>query len=351
MVQDGVAKRFIELTHATPEPSWQLILLSDLEPVNTLVRNVTAFTLVTLGLIGLLMLYLRQRQMAIRDGLAARNALQRANDELEHKVFERTQTLEQTNVQLVREVAERKHAEEVLREAQNELVHAVKMAALGQMSAGITHELNQPLAALRTLSDNASVLLQRGRHEDVAGNLTMISQLTERMGKITSQLKSFARKSELAIGPVSVQLALDNSLELLHQPIHKRGIQVNVSLSPGNVTVRADQSRIEQVFVNLLMNAIDAIPESVSGRIDILANEHADGVSIQIADNGPGIATDVLPRLFEPFVTSKPPGSGLGLGLTISTGIVTEFGGTLRAENRPQGGANFILELKSARTA
>ena len=348
MIQDGVAKRFIELTHGTPEPSWQLILLSDLEPVNALVRNVTAFILVSLGLIGLLMLYLRQRQIAIQDGLAAHNALQRANDELEQKVLERTHTLEQTNVQLVREVAERKHAEEVLREAQNELVHAVKMAALGQMSAGITHELNQPLAALRTLSDNASVLLQRGRSEDVAGNLAMISQLTERMGKITSQLKSFARKSELAIGPVSVQLALENALALLHQPIHKRNIQVDVGLSPSNVMILADQGRLEQVLVNLLMNAIDAIPESANGHIEIQANEHADGVSIKIADNGPGIAADVLPRLFEPFVTSKAPGSGLGLGLTISTGIVAEFGGALRAENRPQGGAIFTLELKSA---
>jgi two-component system C4-dicarboxylate transport sensor histidine kinase DctB len=348
MQNDGF-KRYLELTHATPEPSWRLMLLSDLEPVSALTRNAIAFTLVALGLIGLAMMYTRQRQIAMRDGLTARVALQRANDELEQKVAERTAALVDANTQLVREVAERKHAEAVLREAQNALVHAAKMAALGQMSAGVTHELNQPLAALRTLSDNAQVFLQRGQQDDATGNLAMISQLTERMGKITGQLKSFARKAPLQVNAVSVRHVLDNSLALLGQRLGKAGVELSEHISPADISVVADENRLEQVFINLLMNALDALQDTTSGRIVVSAGEASGRVTIAIADNGPGIAPEVLARMFEPFVTTKAPGYGLGLGLAISAGILGEFGGTLKAQNGDAGGAIFTLELTSAK--
>ncbi len=340
-------QRYLELAHSTPEPTWQLILLSDLAPVDALVRNAVAFTAVALGFVFLLLLYLQQRQRAIRADQAAKEALQRANDELERKVAERTADLLAANAQLSREIAERERAEQVLREAQDELVHAGKMAVLGQMSAGVTHELNQPLAALRTLSDNAKVLLERNRTEDVQNNLTLISQLTERMGKITSQLKAFARKSPLQLGPVSVKRALGNALALVDQRLRQGRVAVVQDLSHEDLEVLGDANRLEQVLVNLMVNALDAMQGAEAAQLAIVVRERAGRVSIALQDTGPGIAPAVLPRLFEPFVTTKEPGAGLGLGLAISAGIVRDFGGSLLAANRGQGGAEFTIDLAS----
>ena len=347
--QERSSRRYLELVHPTPEPTWRLILLSDLAPVNALVRNVLVFTAVALGFVFLLLLHLHQRRRAIRASLAAKAALERANDELERKVAERTADLVATNAHLSREIAERERAEQVLREAQDELVHAGKMAVLGQMSAGMTHELNQPLAALRTLSDNALVLLARNRVDDVQNNLKLISQLTERMGKITAQLKAFARKSPLRLGPVSVRQALGNALALVDQRLRSGRVAVTQALPPEDVKVLGDANRLEQVLVNLFVNALDAMQGAAVAELGIVVRECASRVSIAVQDTGPGIAPGLLPRLFEPFFTTKGPGAGLGLGLAISSGIVSEFGGTLVAANRQQGGAEFTLELAAIR--
>jgi two-component system C4-dicarboxylate transport sensor histidine kinase DctB len=341
-------KRYLELGHPTPEPTWRLYLLSDYSPVMALVRNTVAFTAVALAFVFLLVLYLYQRRRTIHTSLAAKAALQRAHDELERKVAERTIDLVAANKQLGREVAERQRAEHVLREAQDGLVQAGKMAVLGQMAAGITHELNQPLAALRTLSDNARVLLAKARTDDVQNNLTLISQLTERMAKITGQLKAFARKSALQLGPVSVRRALGNVQALLEQRLRTEHVAIIEDWSEDDVDVRADANRLEQVLVNLIVNALDAMQGATTRRLEVSVREKADRVSITVRDTGPGIAPALLPRIFEPFVTTKEPGAGLGLGLAISVGIIREFGGSLVAANRPQGGAEFTIELASA---
>jgi two-component system, NtrC family, C4-dicarboxylate transport sensor histidine kinase DctB len=347
IADEGSLRRYLVFVRPTSEPSWRLILLADSAPVSTLVRNTLVFTAVVLAFLLLLALYLRQRRHAIRESVAAREALQRANDELERKVAERTSDLVATNEHLSREVAERQRAEQVLREAQDELVHAGKMAVLGQMSAGMTHELNQPLAALRTLSDNALVLLARNRTDDVQNNLTLISQLTERMGKITGQFKAFARKSPLQLGPVSVRQALGNALALLDQRLRNGQIAITQDLQQDDVKVLGDANRLEQVLVNLFANALDAMQGAAVTQLEIVVREHAARVSIVVRDTGPGIAPELLPRLLEPFVTTKEQGAGLGLGLAVSAGIVREFGGSLVAANRPQGGAEFTIELAS----
>jgi two-component system, NtrC family, C4-dicarboxylate transport sensor histidine kinase DctB len=341
-------RRYLELVHATPEPTWRLMLLTDYAPVNVLIRNTVAFTAVALAFVFLLFFFLGQRRRAIQVSLAAKEALQQAHDQLERKVAERTADLVAINEQLSREIAERQRAEEVLHEAQDELVHAGKMAVLGQMSAGITHELNQPLAALRTLSDNARLLLARNRVAEVENNLTLISQLTERMGKITGQLKAFARKLPLQLGRVSVRRALGNVQALLEQRLRVERIVITQDLPADDVEVLADASRLEQVLVNLVVNALDAMKEASVRHLDVVVRKHGDRVSIAVRDTGPGIATDLLQRLFEPFVTTKEPGAGLGLGLAISAGIIREFGGSLVAANRSQGGAEFTIELALA---
>jgi C4-dicarboxylate-specific signal transduction histidine kinase len=263
-------------------------------------------------------------------------------------VTERTADLVATNKQLNREIAERERAELVLRKAQEQLIHAGKMAALGQMSAGITHELNQPLAALRTLSDNARVLLAANRTGEVQSNLTLISQLTERMAKITGQLKAFARKSPLQLSRVSVRHSLGNALALLEQRLRTGRIVITQDLPENDVEVLGDPNRLEQVLVNLIVNALDAMHSADARHLHIAVSERAGRVSIAVRDSGTGIAADVLPQLFEPFVTTKEPGAGLGLGLAISSGIIGEFGGSLVAANRPEGGAEFTIDLASA---
>ena len=344
----GQRRRYLELVHPTPEPSWRLILLTDYSPVNVLVRNTLAFTAVALACIFLFFLYLHQRRRAINASLAAKVALQRAHDELERKVAERTADLVAANEQLGREVAERQRAEHVLREAQEGLVQAGKLAVLGQMAAGITHELNQPLAALRTLSDNARLLLVKARTGDVQNNLTLISQLTERMAKITGQLKAFARKSPLRLGPVSVRRVLGNVQALLEQRLRTECVAMTENWSEDDVLVRAEANRLEQVLVNLIVNALDAMQDAPERSLEVSVRECAGRVSIAVRDTGPGIAPDLLPRIFEPFFTTKAPGAGLGLGLAISAGIIREFGGSLVAANRSQGGAEFTIELASA---
>ncbi len=267
---EGSSRRYLELAHPTPEPTWRLILLSDYSPVNVRIRNALAFTAVAIAFVFLLLLYLHQRRRTIHASLAAKEALQRAHDELERKVAERTADLVAANEQMGREVAERQRAEHVLREAQDGLVQSGKMAVLGQMAAGITHELNQPLAALRTLSDNARLLLAKARTEDVQNNLTLISQLTERMAKITGQLKAFARKSALQLGPVSVRRALANVQALLEQRLRTERIAIVEDWSEEDVQVWADANRLEQVLVNLIVNALDAMHGGSIRRLEVV---------------------------------------------------------------------------------
>ena len=345
----GSRRRYLELGHPTPEPTWRLILLSDYSPVNVLVRNTVAFTAVALAFVFLLFLYLHQRRRTIYASLAAKEALQRAHDELERKVAERTADLVAANEQLGREVAERQRAEHVLREAQDGLVQAGKMAVLGQMAAGITHELNQPLAALRTLSDNARLLLAKARTDDVQNNLTLISQLTDRMAKITGQLKAFARKSPLQLGPVSVRRALANVQALLEQRLRTDGVAIVEDWSEDDVEVhgRRQPAGTGARESHRQCTRCDAGERRASPR-GVGARERGAGNRSPYAT--PGRASPPTCCLESSSRSSRPRSRarGLGSGLAISAGIIREFGGSLVAANRPQGGAEFTIELASA---
>ncbi len=354
-VQSKVMQSLLEpyvlaTSRSVPETGWQLITLSNMAPVKVLARNTAFATGLALGFLMILALYLQQRRRAIAQSISAKEALQRAHDELELKVIERTADLSTANINLQEEINKRKHAEQVLKDAMEELVQAGKMAALGQMASGITHELNQPLAALRTLSDNAVVLLQRGRVSDVEANLGIICQLTERMGKITGQLKSFARKSPAHPRPVSVALVISETIALMEQRIHKEGVVLEQDISPPEVCALCDGNRLAQVLVNLFSNALDAMAGVPVRRLKINVYQAAESVFIRVHDSGTGIPDSVIPHLFEPFFTTKEQGAGLGLGLAISTGILRDFGGVLKARNHIQGGAEFQIELRAADT-
>lgn len=329
---------------------WRLIVLDDVAPVRADARNFAITAALGTSVLLLLLTVLWQRQRAVRSKLANRAALQAAHDSLEAKVVERTAELRSANALLAEEVEARRAIEADLRATQSELVHAGKMAALGQMSAGMVHELNQPLGAMRTLSDNACVLLDQERLGDVRGNLQRIAHLVDRLGRLTHQLKAFAHKASPSREPVDLRQAVSNAQFLVSQRLRDNGVEMNVEVPPG-LRVMAEEARLEQVLVNLLVNAIDAMAGSATRSVRVVA-EVSDPEShtciIQVCDSGPGIRADILPRLFEPFITSKPAGSGLGLGLMISAHILRECGGALRAHNMVGGGACFAIELSVA---
>ncbi|KWT78636.1 MULTISPECIES: ATP-binding protein [unclassified Variovorax] len=334
-------------SRAVDGTDWKLIMLSDMGPVHAFARTAAVVTMFALVFLMLLVMFFQQRRRIAHHRLAAREALQRAYDELEHKVQLRTEALSDANQHLQTEVAERKRAEEILKTTLEDLVQTGKMAVLGQMSAGITHELNQPLAALRTLSANAVVFLQRGQGEQVDLNLRTICQLTDRMGQITAQLKKFARRSGVELQPVPLADVIADAVFLLGQRIREEHIQLEQKIEPG-LCALCEGNRLEQVLVNLLVNAFDATAAGgPPRRVRIVARRTPEGLALEVHDNGQGIAPEVMPRLFEPFFTTKEQGRGLGLGLAISAGIVRDFGGMLRSDRSKLGGATFIVTLRN----
>ncbi|WP_310389571.1 sensor histidine kinase [Roseateles sp.] len=295
--------------------------------------------------IGILGLYLAARRRAHAQLFAASAELQTAHAELERQVDVRTQELSQSNRELKRQIAQRLQAED-------ELMQAAKLAVLGQMSAGIAHEINQPLTALRALSRNALLLLEKGRHSSVATNLSSIDAMVERMTGITRQLKTFARKAEAVHAPVSLARAISGARLLLEHRLQAEQVELLVHVDEA-LLVRCEPNRLEQVLINLISNAIDAMQDAAVKRLSISALMPAPGegkrVLVQVCDSGAGIAADLAPRLFEPFFTTKPAGQGLGLGLVISSKIIHEFGGNLRASPRPAvagGGMMFEFDLE-----
>jgi two-component system, sensor histidine kinase AauS len=306
---------------------WTLAVLSPVNQVTDLAWTHAALAAVGSAFIGILLVMWNQRRLHLRDRLRAREALQRAHDDLERKVEERTRTL---------------------RAAQDELVHAGKLAVIGQLSAGLAHEINQPLAALRTLSGNAVKFMQRGNLEAAQGNLDRIGQLVDGMGALTSQLKSFARKSPGTPQPVSVRRSLDNALFLLDQRLRHADVSVRIDLQGGDMVALCDANRLEQVLVNLIANALDAMIGCPNAALSLSGRHEGERVFIRVHDTGPGLPDPVLARLFEPFFTTRNAGGGLGLGLAISAGIVRDFGGTLTGANGPDGGAVFTVEIPAA---
>lgn len=320
---------YLASERAVNDGLWRIVLLDDEAPARDLARNAALSAALACAVLLLLAVAIVQRQRAARQQLASRRALQAAHDSLEAKVLERTAEL---------------------RALQNDLIHAGKLAALGQMSAGMVHELNQPLGAMRTLSDNACVLLEQDRLGDVRGNLQRIAHLVDRLGRLTVQLKAFAHKASAPCVPVAIQQAVANAQFVVSRRLREHGVEFEVQVQPPALAALAEDARLEQVLANLLGNAIDAMAALPVRRLRVEAGVADGRCVIAVSDSGPGIRADILPRLFEPFTTTKPAGAGLGLGLMISAHIVREFGGSLRASNLDAGGARFVIDLPLAAT-
>jgi two-component system C4-dicarboxylate transport sensor histidine kinase DctB len=340
--------RYVVQSRALPGTDWRMLVLADLDPVRTTARSSAALSVLTLVLVMFALAHLNQRRRIVAQRDAASAALKRAYEELEEKVDLRTADLSNANRRLQSEISERTRAEESLRATLQELVHTAKMAVLGQMSASITHELNQPLAAMQTLSDNTVKLLERGRHDEARENLRMIARTTAHMGRITGQLKKFARRSEVESEPVQIPGVVNDAIFLVRQGQRFRDVRLDSRIADGLPPALCEASRLEQVVVNLLANAVDAVEQAADPAIEIVIEQRGEFVEIEVHDNGRGLSDAARSHLFEPFFTTKKQGVGLGLGLAISNDIVRRFGGTLRAEASSRLlGAVFIVSLRA----
>jgi two-component system cell cycle sensor histidine kinase/response regulator CckA len=225
---------------------------------------------------------------------------------------------------------------------------ASKLAALGHMSAGLSHELNQPLAAIRSYAGNARKFMERERYDTANSNLGLIVELTERMARIIRQLRTYARKEPTIVRPTPVVRAIEESLALLHRRIDDAGITVSVDVPDYDLTAIAGEVRLQQVLVNLISNALDAIAAakpSSERQIRIAAREEQDAVVIRVADSGPGIPPENLPSVFDPFFTTKEVGQGTGLGLSTVYGIVAQAKGDIEVASEPGRGTSFRISL------
>lgn len=296
----------------------------DLAPARAAARQQAALAAAVLALIGLVAGIIALWRRRLADLLAVQTA---ANAELEHRVAARTAELQAT---------------------QHQLVQAGKMTALGEMSAGISHELNQPLAAILTFADNARQFLERGRQAEAGSNLGLIGEQVERISRIIRHLRAFARNEDVELKPVDVVGSVREALALLEPLIEKQGTALELDLPDRPVLVTGGRVRLQQVVVNLLTNAVDAMRASDDPRLALSLQTAGDNVVLRVRDHGPGLADPS--RVFEPFYSTKELGAskGLGLGLTISYGIIGSFGGTITAENATDGGALFTIALRRA---
>jgi two-component system C4-dicarboxylate transport sensor histidine kinase DctB len=279
-----------------------------------------------------------------RKRLSERIRLQdQAKAELERRVEERTADLARVNAKINEEITERRLTEQELRRTQADLVQAGKLAGLGQMSAALSHEINQPLAAARNFADSATVLIDRGDSARAKANIDQIVALIDRMAAIARHLRNVARKPDAPLQDVELGQAISEAVVTCGQRLDR--VQVEVMLPADLPRVRAGPVRLQQVLANILSNAADAMQDQTAPRIEIAARLEPGHVMLEVRDTGPGVPEAIADRIFDPFFTTKQVGSGLGLGLSISFNIMKDFGGELRVANHPSGGAVFTLEF------
>jgi len=313
-----------------------------LYPLDPAMRSANANArLVSLGALiviaGTLLLLWRARERRLLQ-IAAQRAL-------EGQVAERTAELRETNTQLVAESSERALADQRYRAAREELAQANRLGSLGQITAGVAHEINQPVAAIRSFAENAQGFLARGDGDRADENLGRIVDLTQRIGTITAELRNFARRRTPETGAVDVDAVIESTLLLIGDRVRAQGVTLERT-GPAGLLVTADRVRLEQILINLIQNALDALAGQEAPVIRIATACEDARIAIEVADNGPGVAPELADQLFMPFVTGRA--EGLGLGLPIARNIAREFGGELSLTGSSLGGAAFRLELPEA---
>ena len=336
-------ERLIETRLPEVAPGWTLHLLSPALPAEQAAVAARWITALVWTLLSAAVLWLWVRRRRAR--LAARRD-QEARLELERRVEERTSELTEANRALSHEVEERQRTETRLRSLQADLVQANKLASLGQIAAGVAHEINQPVAAIRANADNGLLLVARGRSDTLGEVLSAIVAMTERIGRITDELRAFSRKADGRVEPTLVTEVIDGSVLLTASRSRRQDARLIRQGETAGLSVLGERVRLEQVLVNLLQNAFEAVENRADGVVTLAVRDRGDKVDIAVRDNGPGLSPEVERALFTPFLTTKP--RGLGLGLVIAHDIAADFGGELTATSAPGQGAMFTLTLRKA---
>lgn len=341
-------EEFVLNTASIADAGWNVMHLAPAGPARMQAKLVLLFAGLVLLLVALTATVIVQRFARARERAQAQRLLQ---EELESRVARRTADLNAANAKLRREVDERTMAERRLRKTQKELVQAGKLAALGQMSAALSHEINQPLTAVKSYADNAATFLDRGRVGEARDNIDRISRMADRMAALSGHLRNFARRPQDTVGPVDLVPVVEDAIELMGSRLRRAGATVVWHPPAGPAWVRGGRLRLQQVFVNLISNALDAMENLPEPEIRITLEKPSQSrFRVSVADRGPGLSDEALAHLFDPFFTTKDPGQGVGLGLSISFNIVEDFGGKLIAANNPDGtGATFSVELDRCR--
>ena len=309
-----------------PFQGWRIASFTTYASVRDKVNGVLALEIMVFAILLAAAFYFLNRKTAVRMALFQRESAE----------------LRALNARLQREIAERLRVQENLAVAEQTIQQSSKLAVLGEMSAAVSHELNQPLAAMKTYLAGARLLLSRNRPDEALSSFQRIDDLIERMGAITKQLKSYARQDGRDFQPVNMGDAVNSALALMEPQLRQRKIDITRTLPEDDVWVMGDRIRIEQVVINLLRNAVDATQTADDPVIEVLLAAGETAI-LTVRDNGTGIVD--IDNLFEPFYTTKQPGDGVGLGLAISSGIVNDLGGRLTARNAADGGAVFEMQL------
>ena len=328
---DSTDREYLLLSEYVPDADWTVNVLMETASVRSQTRTTIVAIVLAFCLAGLVVAVLVQRKARLTERMQMETE---AKAELERRVEERTADLARVNSQL--------------RQTQADLIQAGKLAGLGQMSAALSHEFNQPLAAAKTYADSAALLIDRGRLPEARDNLQRIVSLINRMASLSRHLRNFARKPNEKLGPVSLAEVLDDTLEIVGARLAAAEAELVADLGDPPPVVTAGSVRLQQVLVNIISNAADAVEGLENRRIELTARREGEHVVVEVRDRGPGVPQAIAERIFDPFFTTKGVGKGLGLGLSISYNIVKDFGGNLSVHDHPDGGAVFRIVLEAA---
>jgi len=319
--------RYLMMSRSLYDLSWQIHYLLPLVVAQERARAVLIIGIVLSLLVLALGMYLRERRQKLISRRKARDAV----------------ALVEMNKRLQEEIDEHNRTDKALREAQAELVQSSKLAALGHMAAGIVHELNQPIAAIRTHAASGRLLLERQETDKLRSTLTAITRMTEHLGSITVQLKTFARKSPTFRESIVLQECLEDALTMTAALINEAEVSLIKNLPDTPLVIHGNRGRVNQVLVNLIRNAVDAMRAETTKKLHISMTVDQQQVVLSIADSGSGVRDQDMEEIFTPFFTTKEVGEGLGLGLSISYRIITDLGGSIRVLNNAEGGATFMV--------
>lgn len=265
---------------------------------------------------------------------------------LKTEVARQTKELSEANSRLELEAEHRERINDRFRTAREELAQANRLGSIGAITASVAHEVNQPVAAIKTFAENATKLLEREKYAQASDNLTSIASLASRIGEISNELRRYAKRGSQNIDKISVHKIIDGVELLIGDRIRAANIAFQIVGKDGDLPpVIAGRVRLEQVLVNLLQNAIEAVEKTENPRIEMRIARTGKQVSVAIYDNGPGVDAAIRSQIFTPFFSSKPKGLGIGLG--IAKDIMTEFGGSIGLTDSPFGGAGFKLLLQT----